>query len=205
MATQKFQGLFSPLEVVSTNNLLRIEQDRCQTAMTKIYYSDFFKVFYVVLLSLSATCLAATVLELFFQSVLTLALEITVTTLLVFDTAYRIIMQGCRSFFKHTFNVFDIFIIAASLALLWAGAKIEGGVGRVNTFSAALVIGVRSLVQFIRLVININRKKAQNVQMIDLNDMSEADDIHLHKKNKNGMVEEHKNEYQESQPEAIGS
>ena len=210
MAAKNFQGLFSPLEVVSTNNLLRIQQDQCKIQMTRVYYSIVFKLFYSAVIFFSVLCIGITVLELIYTTQLLLIVEGVVTVMLVFETVYRGIMQGWRNYVGQRWNLLDIIIVLSSIALLWLGIETGGGIGEIDTVSAVTIIVLRSIIQFIRLLSLIRKKQGQDVQIIDLNDMSEADEIGNTGKQKynkantlamHKIEEENKKEYQESQVE----
>jgi hypothetical protein len=203
---KSFQGLFSPVEVVSTNNLLRIEQDQCKIQMTRIYYSGLFKGYYFAMILLSVVCILTTILQMFRHSKLMIGLECIVTLMLIFEILYRIYMQTWRVFFEQKWNFADVFVVVLSIVLLWIGVRIGGGIGEIDLVSAVLIIITRSFVMIFRLVSSIKKKKDQEIQIIDLNDISEADDVVVHKVKKtqniqHSKLEEHKIEYQESQVE----
>ena len=206
MASKSFQGLFSPVEVVSTNNLLRIEQDQCKIKMTRVYYSGFFKGYYFGMIFLSVLCILITLFQLYQHSKLLLSLECSVTTMLIFEIFYRIYMQTWRVFFEQKWNLVDVLIVVLSVILLWVGVEVGSGVGEIDMVSAVLIIMTRSFVMIFRLVSSIKKKQDQEVQIIDLNDISEADEVVVQKGKKtqnlqHSKLEEHKNEYQESQVE----
>ncbi|OMJ74676.1 hypothetical protein SteCoe_26355 [Stentor coeruleus] len=206
MASKSFHGLFTPVEVVSTNNLLRIEQDKCKLQMTRIYYSNLFKIFYFVVIIISIVCIGVSLFQLYNTSLFLHTIEALVTVLLIFETIYRCIMQGWKNYLEQKWNLVDIGVIIASISLLWVGVKIGGGVGEIDSVTAIIMIVTRTLVQCLRLISSIKKKKEQDVQIIDLNDISESDDVM--KKDKkfkqqssthHEKLEEHKNEFQESQ------
>lgn len=204
MASKGFQGLHSPNDVVSTNNLLRIEQDQCKIKMTRLYYSSIFKAFYCGLIILSTVCIAVSLIQFYQNSKFLLMTEAFLTIMLAFEIFYRMYMQSCRIYLEQKWNILDIIIVIFSILLLWVGIDIGGGVGEIDTVTAVLIIITRSLVMVFRLISSIKKKKDQEVQIIDLNDMSEMDDEVKEKgknfrKFSNIKLEEHKIEYQESQ------
>lgn len=206
MASKSFKGLFTPVEVVSTNNLLRIEQDQCKLQMSRIYYSNIFKIFYFAMIIISIVCIGVSLFQLYNTSLFLHIIEALVTVLLIFETIYRCIMQGWKNYFEQKWNLVDIGVIIASIGLLWVGVKIGGGIGEIDSVTAVIIIITRTLVQFLRLISSIKKKKEQDVQIIDLNDISESDDtIKKDKKIKeqppthHEKLEEHKNEFQDSQ------
>jgi ABC-type transport system involved in cytochrome bd biosynthesis fused ATPase/permease subunit len=130
--------------------------------------------------------------------------EAFLTIMLAFEIFYRMYMQSCRIYLEQKWNILDIIIVIFSILLLWVGIDIGGGVGEIDTVTAVLIIITRSLVMVFRLISSIKKKKDQEVQIIDLNDMSEMDDEVKEKgknfrKFSNIKLEEHKIEYQESQ------
>lgn len=206
MASKGFQGLYSPNDVVSTNNLLRIEQDQCKIKMTRLYYSSIFKAFYSLLIILSALCILVNLLQFYEHSKLVVSIEVFLTILLAFEVLYRMYMLGFRVFFEHKWNILDVFVVFFSVLLLWVGIELGGGVGDIDTVTAVLFIIGRNFIMAYRLVSFIKKKKDQEVQIIDLNDMSEMDEDEKGKEKKfkkfsENKLEEHKNEYQESQVE----
>ena len=149
------------------------------------------------------------ILQIYIDSIFLLFLEALVTAMLIFETFYRGIMQGWKNYLEQKWNLLDVFVIICSATLLWIGIKAGGGIGEIDAVTAVIVIVARSTIQFLRLILNIRKKKAQDVQVIDLNDMSEGDEIVLsgEKNNKNRkqeftehkIEEDHKQEYQDSQ------
>ena len=51
------EGLFTPVDVISRNRLLKIEQNECGIRMTRIYYSRAFKWFYGSMIGISIICI----------------------------------------------------------------------------------------------------------------------------------------------------
>lgn len=124
----------------------------------------------------------------------------------MFEAAYRGIMQGWRNFFEQKWNILDVIVVFSSIALLWLGIETSGGIGEIDTVTAVMIIVMRTLVQFLRLASFIKKKQGQEIQIIDLNDMSEGDEIGNTEKKKfhknfvvEDKLEEGKKEYQDSQ------
>jgi hypothetical protein len=180
MSNKSFQGLFSPLEVVSTNNLLKIQQDQCKLKMSRIYYSSLFKVFYSCLIGLSLISMFLSFVQFYSDHKMIFLLEVTVTMLLVFEAVYRGFMQGWNEYVRQVWNIVDVFVTIASIALLWVGHSIGGGVGRIDTLSATSAIVVRTAVQLVRLILALRKRSDQDIQIIDLNGISEGDEIPQH-------------------------
>lgn len=180
MANKSFQGLFSPLEVVSTNNLLKIQQDQCKIKMSRIYYSSIFKIYYLSLIALSMICIGLSLLKPYFEWSLLFFLDITITFLLFLETIYRGFMQGWSLYIRKVWNLIDNICIFVSVVLLWIGYDTAGGIGEINFISASTAIIIRCFVQFIRLALAIKRKGEQDIQVIDLNGISEADELPQH-------------------------
>ena len=116
MANKSFQGLFSPLEVVSTNALLKIQQDQCKVNLSRIYYSVIFKIFYLSLVALSLICIGITLLE-NIPSGIVFLIELTVTLMLIFDTVFRGFMLGWLLFIKQFWNILDLLVNILSICL----------------------------------------------------------------------------------------
>ena len=179
MANKSFQGLFSPLEVVSTNALLKIQQDQCKVNLSRIYYSVIFKIFYLSLVALSLICIGITLLE-NIPSGIVFLIELTVTLMLIFDTVFRGFMLGWLLFIKQFWNILDLLVNILSICLFWIGFETKGGIGEIDSITAILIIIVRTAFQFSRLVLTLRKKKEQDIQIIDLNGISEGDEVHQH-------------------------
>ena len=180
MANKSFQGLFSPLEVVSTNNLLKIQQDQCKISMSRIYYSNVFKVYYGSLIALQCLLIMMMMIRIPHTNALIFIFEVLISTLLVIEMLFKGFMQGWGFYFKQIWNLVDGLVVVGSICLIWIGIGIGNGVGEIDDISAGVVIIVRSAVQVFRLVMVIRRKGEQDVQIIDLNGMSEGDDAPQH-------------------------
>jgi hypothetical protein len=211
MANKSFHGLFAPVEVVSTNNLLRIEQNQCTLKLTRIYYSNIFKSFYFLIIFFSLLCIFSTIFQFYDRSSVMLAVEAFITFLLLFEMVYRVLMQGFKDYIGQWWNVVDVLIIIASVVLLWVGVELGGGVGEIDAVTGVFLIITRSLVQFLRLASSLRKKKGQDVQIIDLNDISGEDAGMKDDKKKakhiptteENKYEEQKNEYHESQADGL--
>ena len=180
MANKTFQGLFSPLEVVSTNNLLKIQQDQCKIKMSRIYYSSIFKVFYSSLIGLSLISIFLSFLRFYAENKLVIIMEVTITMMLILETLYRGFMQGWNEYMKQIWNIVDVLVTITSISLIWIGNSIGGGIGQVDTLSAITAIIVRCAIQFVRLILAIRKKSDQDIQIIDLNGISEGDEVPQH-------------------------
>ena len=117
MAEKSFQGLFSPLEVVSTSALMKIQQDQCKIKMSRLYYSSVFKIYYLVLIALSLLCIAGNFLHSYYTSSIVFLLEITITVVLFVEVIYRGFMQGWSLYLKQFWNIVDIITILVSIIL----------------------------------------------------------------------------------------
>jgi Ion transport protein len=177
MANKSFQGLFSPLEVVSANNLMKIEQNQCRIKMSRLYYSSVFKIFYMVLIALSIIAIGLTLLEIIVKLSVLLLIEVTLTIMLVFETFFRGFMQGWKDYFKQKFNIIDSVVNFFSICLFWIGYHLGGVLGEIDSIVAIVAIIVRASFLFFRLILAIRRKKEQDVQIIDLNGISESDEV----------------------------
>lgn len=176
MANKSFQGLFSPLEVVSTNNLLKIQQDQCKIAMSRLYFSNVFKIYYISLMVLLVIMISLLLFHIPATNKLVFLLEIVITCLLIIEFLYKGFMQGWLFYIKQVWNILDFLVIIGSIVLLWIGADIEQGIGAIDDISASLMIIVRCGIQLFRLVMVIRKKGEQDVQIIDLNGISEGDE-----------------------------
>lgn len=180
MANKSFQGLFSPLEVVSTNKLLTIEQDQCKITMSRIYYSSIFKIYYISLIILCSACIFLTLLDFYEDSKILFLLEVVVCILLVFECIFRGFMQGWELFIKKLANAVDLIVTLVSIILLWLSYNIGGGIGEIDEIIAITVVVVRCGIQFLRLVRAVKRRREQDIQIIDLNGISESDEAPQH-------------------------
>jgi hypothetical protein len=176
MANKSFQGLFSPLEVVSTNNLLKIQQDQCKIVMSRLYFSNVFKIYYISLIVLLITVISLLLIHIPTTSKLIFLLEIIITCCLFVETLFKGFMQGWLNYFKQFWNILDSLVTVGSIILLWIGADISQGIGAIDDISASLAIIIRCGIQLFRLIMVIKRKGEQDVQIIDLNGISEGDE-----------------------------
>ena len=148
--------------------------------MSRVYYSSIFKIFYVLLISLSLICVGASFIEVYDMSKLVFLIEVTLTSMLFFETLFRGFMQGWAHFLKLPWNVVDLLVTIASIVMVWVGFVIGGGIGVLDSISAITAIIVRTGLQLFRLAMVIRRKKEQDVQIIDLNGISEGDELPQH-------------------------
>lgn len=176
MANKSFQGLFSPLEVVSTNNLLKIQQDQCKIVMSRLYFSNVFKIYYISLIVLLVIVISLLLFHIPTTNRLIFLLEIIITCLLIIEALYKGFMQGWVLYIKQIWNILDFLVIIGSIVLLWIGADIDQGIGAIDDVSASLIIIVRCGIQLFRLFMVIKKKGEQDVQIIDLNGISEGDE-----------------------------
>jgi hypothetical protein len=176
MANRSFQGLFSPLEVVSTNNLLKIQQDQCKISMSRLYYSNVFKIYYGSLIALQCLLISMMLMRIPHLVKLVFIFEVLITVLLLSEMVFKGFMQGWGFYFKQVWNLIDGLVVVGSICLLWIGFEMGKGLGEIDDISAGIIIIVRSSVQVCRLIMVIRRKGEQEVQIIDLNGISEADD-----------------------------
>ena len=176
MANKSFQGLFSPLEVVSTNNLLKIQQDQCKIVMSRLYFSNVFKIYYILLMALLLIVISLLLIHIPTTSKLIFLFEIIITCCLVLETLFKGFMQGWLNYIKQFWNILDSLVTIGSIILLWIGADVSQGIGAIDDISASLAIIIRCGIQLFRLVMVIKRKGEQDVQIIDLNGISEGDE-----------------------------
>lgn len=180
MANKSVHGLFSPLEVVSTNNLLKIQQDQCKIRMSRIYYSSIFKIYYLSLIVLCGICIFLTLFDFYQNTSILFLLEVLASALLVSECIYRGFMQGWNIYIKRVSNAVDLIITVVSIVMIWIGYQIGGGIGEIDEVTAIVILIVRCGIQLIRLVRALKRRKDQEIQIIDLNGISEGEEMPQH-------------------------
>ena len=76
---------------------------------------------------------------------------------------------------KLSWNIIDIVILVLTVGLLWFGIEKGGGIGEIDTITAVFAIITRAIVQFLRLISAIKKKKEHDVQIIDLSEVYEPE------------------------------
>ena len=164
------------MDVISASKLLSTQQNQGLIWMNRIYYSVYFRSFYVLLLLVNLACIAWALFKFgnFPDEVWFLCLEGCLAVMILVEVCWRMCVQGVGRFWCSLANVTDVLISAAAMAALGLAAadvaiSFEG-------LSGQVVLIVRSGLQYLRLLLFIkNQRKAQDtLQMINFSELAEA-------------------------------
>ena len=174
-------GLVNPIEVVGTNYLLRIGQNACKLRMTRCYYSVAYKAFYIGIVLLSALLLLY-----FLFDVRThpapwsfVAGEVVVSVLVCADLVFVAALQGWKAYFTYWKNLIDFGVAITCLGLIVASAFLQGFSQHLDEALTLGLLGVRTVVQYVRLLILVKNLRKTEQSIIDLNEMEGVVNVQL--------------------------
>ncbi|CAG9336069.1 unnamed protein product [Blepharisma stoltei] len=175
---KNFKGLFSPIEIISTNHLLRTEHNECKVRMTRIYYSQWFKYIYVILAVLAAFCIVYTSINWAEQEIdgWFIGIQASLLVLVVLEILYRVLMLGSTLFFQEKVNIIDSFLSFTSWIIALVSSSLHDKVGYSLQIISMTILSLRYLVTYIRVIKYVKSTKNTEISIIDLNDVSEVEE-----------------------------
>jgi hypothetical protein len=169
------RGLFNPLDVISTNHLLRTQQNECQVWMKRIYFSNECRYYYLTLISLTSVCIVWSLLNLWefpeepwFQT-----LEIFLSFMMFAELVWKAIMQGWGQLLAEWENVFDFMVMMGSVGTLGVAVISAGYFEEAEGLMGLGGIAFRNIMMYMRLIVYLKNQGKTDVTIIDLNDMSQ--------------------------------
>lgn len=182
-------GLTGPSEVYSAGHLLRTQQDECKLWMNRLYFSKYTKIFYVILMILCFLSILWSVIHVgkFPNEPWYIALEVTLSVLVLCEVLLRVYLQGCTLFWRAYSNIFDVLVMVLSIFAIVMALSYDQLLEDVEGIAAQVVMAIRLIVQYLRLILLIkNQRKAQVevLQMIDFSKLAEG-----HEADRNGKKE----------------
>uniref|UniRef100_K3WPR1 Ion transport domain-containing protein n=1 Tax=Globisporangium ultimum (strain ATCC 200006 / CBS 805.95 / DAOM BR144) TaxID=431595 RepID=K3WPR1_GLOUD len=129
------------------------------TVAARLYFSSFYRLIYFFTVVSSILCVVWTGLNRWRipSSVLFISLEITVSTLLVFEVLLRM-MAFKRRFWTKWCNIFDVIALVMSLVSVVMYFNEEGVLGELEEVAADSILALRNAVQYIRLAIFLKNR-----------------------------------------------
>jgi hypothetical protein len=184
-------GLTGPSEVYSAGHLLRTQQDECKLWMNRLYFSKYTKIFYVILMILCLLSILWSVIHAgkFPNQAWYIALEVTLSVLVLCEVLLRVYLQGCTLFWRAYSNIFDVLVMVLSIFAIVMALSYDQLLEDVEGIAAQVVMAIRLIVQYLRLILLIkNQRKAQVevLQMIDFSKLAEG-----HEGERNGQKQSH--------------
>ena len=167
-------SLASPIDVVGTNSLLRVSQNKCRVYMTRLYFSVHYKVFYagLILISLCSLAWLAVQFNAHAPEWRQISLEAALSLALVGDIAWRATIQ--TAFFKDLKNWPDLLVSALCLSVMTASFILPAAYETVDEVPALSLFIGRTVAQLLKLVILMKNTHRSESSVIELNDMSDA-------------------------------
>ena len=174
--TPEQPGLFASVDVVSANKLLSTQQDASKVWMNRIYYSVYFRGFYLMLILVNLACIVWTLVKFgtFPDEVWFIVLEGCLAVMVAVEVGWRMCVQGAGKFWCSLGNVADVMVSGACVVAL--GFAVEDAAVFIEGFSSEVVLFVRSALQYLRLILFIkSQRKAQDtlLQMINFSELAE--------------------------------
>ncbi|CAG9333271.1 unnamed protein product [Blepharisma stoltei] len=202
MSTRKDIGLYSPSDVLSTNQLLKTRQNHCKLCMNRAYFSKYTRVGYIIVIILCAIGIVWTLLShgQFPDNMWFWLLEGLVTVLIAFEVCVRMYIQNCHAYWKSLSNIFDLIVVIVCIVAISIGlwdSDIDEDIGGIT---GEVLMILRTILQFLRVIVFLkNQQKAQltALKMIDFSQLAEAKDnshIKLNENNKPPPVTEENEE-----------
>lgn len=181
------QGLFSGIEVVGISYLLKVGQNECRTQMSRVYYSLLYRAMYISIIVVSAGCIFYGFLQLG-ESVADFrcfAIELLICCFLFIDITWRSAICGVTLFFKTWKNLLDLALVAACSVIVVAGF-LEGEYSGIASISAMGLAVLRTSAHYVHLVSLLKSMRSPATNVIELNDMSDSQD--LASDNRSGLI-----------------
>ena len=177
-------SLFSPVDVLGTNYLLKADQNERKVQMSRIYFSTAYRFLYLLAIFLSLVCAVWILLQLTFVRIWMLAgIEGLIICMLIGDVLWVLGTQGAGAFFREWKNIADSIVTAAAVCLLILGLLEDWELEELAGLSLSVI---KCCIQYWRLRILLKGMHTSSMSVIDLDEMSHDDN--KGDSNKSGIV-----------------
>lgn len=171
-------SLRMPVELAGTTFLLKVDHNECRIQMSRIYYSVYYRAFYIFIIVLALGCLLWMIVnyasfpnDWWFYSA-----EFLISFLISGDLFWRGYITGFCAFLAERENQLDCFVSLLCAAMIVFGMLLHGVLQELDEDTALVMAVSRTCVQAVRILILLKNMKNTETSIIELDDISERHD-----------------------------